>query len=117
MGQNKNIRIKAKINIFIYKDEDSYIVYSPALDLTDYGATSSIALKAFRKSLKIYFEETTRMATLEKDLLDHGWKLQKKPEVIYQPPKINNAEIKQKIIKSNGSHIVNVAEENISIPI
>jgi len=76
MVQNKNIRIKAKINIFIYKDENSYIVYSPALDLTDYGATSSIALKAFRKSLKIYFEETTRMATLEKDLLDHGWKLQ-----------------------------------------
>jgi hypothetical protein len=75
--------LEIKLLVFFIKENDYYIAYSPALDLSSYAMDKEGAKNAFSEALHIFFEETKKKGTLEKLLLEQGWTLQPN---FFQPP-------------------------------
>lgn len=68
------------------EDENTFLAYCPALELSSYGDTLEDAQDAFHEALGIFIEETMGKGTLEKALLSLGWTLKKLPKPNYLPP-------------------------------
>ena len=81
-----NERINSELAIFLFKEADNFIAYSPALDLSGYGKTEADARASFNIVLREYFDYAIHEGTLYQDLKSHGWIL-KKNEI--EPPKIS----------------------------
>lgn len=79
-------KIDIGIKVLLIKDGDYIVAYSPELDFSSFGTDEKDALQAFGEGVKLFLEETWKMGTLEKLLLDLGWSLQKKPIANYRPP-------------------------------
>ena len=65
--------ISSQLAVFLFKEEDSYIAYSPALDLSGYGKTEEDARNSFNITLKEYFDYCVDKGTLYQDLVNHCW--------------------------------------------
>lgn len=78
--------ITVGINVVIVQEENQFIAYCPALELSSYGDDIKQAKKRFEKEIEIFFEETSHRGTLEKYLLKLGWTLTQKPKPKYYPP-------------------------------
>ncbi len=81
-----NEKINSELAIFLFKEDDNYIAYSPALDLSGYGKTEEEARCSFDIVLKEYFDYSVSEGTLFQDLKNHGWNV-KQHEV--ETPKIS----------------------------
>ena len=55
------------------REKDSFIAFTPALDLSTCGRTLEEAKKNFAEALVIFFEECLRMGTLNDVLESCGW--------------------------------------------
>jgi hypothetical protein len=75
-----------ELPLFLFKDEKSHVVYSPALDLSGYGDTEEEA----KKSFQIVVEESIKYAmgkrTLEDTLQKLGWTIAQGHPKKYIPP-------------------------------
>lgn len=100
--------IEIQIQVEILKEEDYFIARSPALDLSTYAKSAAKAKERFEDVLNIFIEDTTEKGTLERVLLDLGWKLQKKPTIKYQPPR-------ERLSKS--THSVETLKRQVAIPV
>jgi predicted RNase H-like HicB family nuclease len=85
--------INVIVDVLVGKQEDYYIAYCPALELSSYGKTEDQARKNFEVELEIFLEETEKRGTLEKLLLKLGWCLRQSPSPAYIPPKTPNYSI------------------------
>ena len=84
-----------KIPVIIFKEEDGYIAYSPALDLTTCGDSFEEAKSFFAEAVELFLEEVVEMGTLENVLEECGWKKvvvskrgKKKSETEWIPPTV-----------------------------
>jgi len=68
-----NEKINSELAIFLFKEDDSYIAYSPALDLSGYGKTEEEARNSFNIVLKEYFDYAINEGSLYQDLKNHSW--------------------------------------------
>ena len=68
---------KTNVVIFSFQDADSYIVYSPQLDVSGYGKTQKEALSSFDYCLAGFLDYTFKKETLYEELISLGWKLKK----------------------------------------
>jgi hypothetical protein len=100
--------ISVGINVLLAKEEEIFVAYCPALELSSYGESENIAIKRFEEELKIFFEETSKKGTLEKYLLQNGWTLTQKPEPSYRPPEVINKPFRE---------LINTFTENVAIPV
>ena len=66
-----NEKINSELAIFLFKEDDNFIAYSPALDLSGYGKTEEEARDSFNIVLKEYFDYAINEETLYKDLIHH----------------------------------------------
>lgn len=83
-AQNSGGTIKLKVR---FTKEDEFIVaYCPELDLSTYANSLQEAIEAFDEALEIFLKDVTVKGTLEKILLQLGWKLQQVPTFRYIPP-------------------------------
>ncbi len=57
-------------------ESEQFVAYTPALDLSTFGATLEEAKNNFTEAVGIFFDEIIEMGTLEDVLLDLGWKKQ-----------------------------------------
>ena len=73
-GENK---IKCVLPLIIFEEENSFITYCPALDLSGYGPTEIEANNSFEQTLSEYFRYTVNKKTLADDLRKMGWKIRK----------------------------------------
>ena len=66
-------KINSELAIFLFKEDDNYIAYSPALDLSGYGKTEEEeeARGSFNIVLKEYFDYAINEETEYKDLIHH----------------------------------------------
>jgi hypothetical protein len=103
--------ISASVMVFVYKEEDIFVSYCPALELSSYGKSIKAAKTAFNEAMDIFLSETTRKGTLEKLLLDYGWQLRKKPVPSYTPPSLDK--IPQRLFNSKNSNL----KEQVSFPV
>jgi len=91
--QGRNL-IQLTLDIIIFKEDESTIVYCPPLDLAGYGTSETGARKSFKTVLSEYFRYTLNKATLREDLQRMGWKVKstRKPMT---PPSLD------KILRNN----------------
>jgi hypothetical protein len=78
--------IKVNLNIIIFKEDETQIVYCPALNITGYGVTEKEAMDSFKISIGEYFVYTSNKKTLRKDLESLGWKIRKSLRKPASPP-------------------------------
>jgi hypothetical protein len=72
----------------ILKEGDSFIAYTPALDLSTSADTFEDAQKNFIEAVNIFFEELVEMGTLNEVLKGLGW--QKQNDTFIPPAIIAN---------------------------
>jgi hypothetical protein len=77
--------IGIKIPVQIIKEDDQFVAYTPALDISTCGTTLEDAKKSFDELVEIFLEETIKMGTLEEVLKEQGWKCIRKQ---WRPPVI-----------------------------
>ena len=109
---NSPNQIKVGVGVFItQEDDDTFLAYCPALELSTYGESVEDVKTAFEDVLHIFITSTVEKGTLERELLSLGWTLKKKPEPRYKPPLLTN-KIKQ-LLSSGASPI----EEQLILPV
>lgn len=62
------------IPVTIFKEESVYIAYSPVLDLSTSASTFEKVQKRFTEVVVLFFEEITKMGTLDDVLTNLGWR-------------------------------------------
>ncbi len=72
----KKVAIKFGLPVSILKEGDSFIAYTPALDLSTAGDTFEDAQKNFNEAVNIFFEELAEMGTINEVLEGLGWQKQ-----------------------------------------
>lgn len=72
---NRGGNLTVTLDVYVFMDENSYIAYSPALDLSGYGESEEDAKSSFSIVMGEYIEYCTSHRTLLKDLRAHGWKV------------------------------------------
>jgi hypothetical protein len=82
------------LDIIIFKEGESIIVYCPPLDLNGYGHSESEAQESFKTVLSEYFRYTLNKDTLKADLLKMGWKIRSRFKPM-EPPTL------QRVLKEN----------------
>lgn len=78
------------IDVLVGSQEEYYVAYCPALELSSYGKTEKEARKNFETELDIFLEETEKRGSLEKILLKLGWCLKQLPSPAYIPPRYSS---------------------------
>ncbi len=71
--------------VTIFREGESFVAYTPALDLSSAGKTEDEAKRMFTEAVETLFEELTEMGTLDSVLKDLGWTNIKGN---LQPPKV-----------------------------
>jgi hypothetical protein len=77
--------ISYSLPVTIFREGESFVAYTPALDLSSTGSTEEVAKKMFAESVETFFEELIEMGTLDCVLQDLGWTKEKGK---YQPPEV-----------------------------
>lgn len=72
---NKGDLIDVRLDLYLFMEEDIYIAYSPALDLSGYGVSEKEALDSMSVVIREYISDGISQHTLVKDLRRHGWKV------------------------------------------
>lgn len=79
----KNMAITFTLPLSIIREGDSFIAYTPALDLSTSGQTFAEAQRNFAEAVQIFFQELVEMGTMDDVLTDLGWH---KQENTFVPP-------------------------------
>ena len=66
--------IKCVLPLISFIEDDCYITYCPALDLSGYGENQTEVDQSFEVVLSEYFKYTVNKKTLAEDLRKMGWK-------------------------------------------
>ncbi|MBN1187729.1 MAG: hypothetical protein JXB49_35980 [Bacteroidales bacterium] len=84
---NSNARVEVGLSIIAFTEDNNYIVYSPALDISGYGNNEAEAKRSFEITLEEFFKYTINKGTFESELKRLGWKLSgKKNNRKYKQP-------------------------------
>ncbi len=101
-------KIIIKVDVAILKEDNYFVAYCPALELSGYGDTEKKAMASFKKEVNIFVDETHKRGTLEKYLLKNGWNLQPRN---YMPPQPSFDTLN--LIKSSAS----IIRQDIQVPV
>ena len=78
-------KIRANIAVCFLKEQQTFIAYSPAVDLSTCGRTLAEAKKNFEEAFALFVEECEAMGTLREVLESCGW-VRKSHSKKWQPP-------------------------------
>lgn len=76
---------KYDMPVFSFMDDDTFIVYAPALDLSGYGKTEKEAKISFNEVFRAFVNYTSNKNTLFKELKRLGWKVGKQTKLSTKP--------------------------------
>ena len=110
-------KVKCKLPVIIFKEDNSHILYCPALDLSGYGETESDASDSFNVVLSEYFRYTTNKGTLAADLLKLGWTIRKSLKKKATPPSLGRLlEMNEDFSRIFNKHDFKKTEREVSLP-
>lgn len=69
----KKAQFQFGLPVSILKEGDSFIAYTPALDLSIVGDTLEEVQKRFGEAVQLFFEELTEKGTINEALTELGW--------------------------------------------
>ena len=56
-----------------FRQAGNIVIYSPSLEISSFGKTKSKALEMFREHISVFFEEMTKLGTLDTEMEKLGW--------------------------------------------
>ena len=56
--------IKIEVDVVILREDEYFVAYCPALELSAYGKKEKEALASFKNEINIFIEETAKKGTL-----------------------------------------------------
>ena len=65
--------LDVKLELYKFKEDNAFILYCPALDLSAYGMTEDEAEFSFSERFRIYINYCMNKNTLVDDLKKNGW--------------------------------------------
>ena len=71
----KDKSVNVCLNMYLFMEGESYIVYCPALDLSAYGDSEEHAKKSFADIFAITIKYMLSKNTMKDDLVNHGWQV------------------------------------------
>ena len=86
---NEKGSITVKVAVLSFKEDQAYIIYCPALDLSGSGSTESEAKDSFAVVVSEYLNYTTHKGTLWTELIKLGWIIQKSKKKPATPPSMS----------------------------
>jgi len=67
-------KVYFSIPVSVFKEDKTFVAYSPVLDLSTCGKTLEKAQEMFQEATEIFFEELERKGTTGEVLTSLGWK-------------------------------------------
>ncbi|NOG96560.1 MAG: hypothetical protein HND52_01175 [Ignavibacteriae bacterium] len=101
--------MEIKLDVAIIKQEEFFVAYSPALELSAYGKTISDAKKDFKEVLELFIQDLAKDNKLIAELLDLGWTIKTKPQPVFKSPTIKKRELKK-------ISAIDIEEESFLVP-
>lgn len=96
-----NVTINVSVPLLSFKEDDAFIVYSPALDISGYGDTEEEARKSFELTLEEFISYTLNKNTFQLELTRLGWKIKKRNILNrYTPPPLDELIIQKDYLSS-----------------
>lgn len=86
----KGDKFKIGVDLFLFKEDEQVIAYSPALEISSYGDTYDDAENAFQEATDIFITYSHKKGTLVADLLELGWTITKKPKAVFRAPDLED---------------------------
>jgi hypothetical protein len=86
---NKKGLVDLQLPVISFIDDNVFMVYCPALDLTGYGNDEGEARASFEIVLEEYLNYTTTKGTLWNDLKRLGWTIKKSKQKPATPPSLS----------------------------
>lgn len=71
--------IKIEFDAIVFQEGDSYVAYSPKLDVSSCGSSVDEAKENLKTAVRLFLEESAKMGTLE-DILDEAGYESKGPD-------------------------------------
>jgi hypothetical protein len=78
-------QVTAQLELYKFKEDNMYVIYCPAIDLSAYGRTSKEAEMAFKETFRLHISYCLSKKTLGQDLLSHGWEIKGKQKKLKAP--------------------------------
>jgi hypothetical protein len=82
LGSQEEYRFR--IDFYLFLEDDIYIAYCPALDLSSSGETHTEAVSNFYEAFQLYVETCIEAGTFIQDLKQLGWEIK---NATITPPK------------------------------
>jgi predicted RNase H-like HicB family nuclease len=111
LQKNQN-SLNISVEVALFKEDEIWVAYCPALEVSSYGDDKKEAKEAFEEAMQIFLAETQRKGTLEKYLLKLGWQLQQKPRPVYNQPHFS-IEDNKRLLEKNPL----IYNEKVTIPV
>jgi len=86
----KKVGLSFNLSVVFLREGDSFIAYSPALDLSTAAVSFEKAKARFGEAAKIFFQEIMKKGTFEEVLAELGWQKRNKE---WEPPTIISQEM------------------------
>jgi hypothetical protein len=83
--KTKKGEISAQLQLFMFKEDDMFIVFCPAIDLSAYGKSEKEAELEVSEVFRLHMSYCLAKRTLEEDLKAHGWDIKHKQKEILAP--------------------------------
>ena len=113
--RHSHVDINVNLEVLIFKEDEVYIAYSPALDISAFGDTEEEAKNEFGDKMRSYITYCMNKRTLFKDLKSHGWTVKSKNRI--------KAPTEEQLMKMNDTYndIINnksykTVREDMAIP-
>lgn len=69
----KKVQFRVKLPVSFMREGDSFVAYTPVLDLSTVGKTFEESQKRFVEAVQIFLEELSEADTLDEVLIELGW--------------------------------------------
>lgn len=79
--KHKNDKINIRLEILLFEEDNVYIAYSPALDISACGNSEEEAKQEFGEVLEEYLKYCLNKKTIFDDLRAHGWIIKSKKRI------------------------------------
>jgi len=83
--------INIEFDIIVFKERETFVAYTPELDVSSCGKTVDEAKKNIKTAVRLFLEEAEKMGTLEDILIESGY--QKDESNNWIAPKIVATEV------------------------
>jgi len=110
-------KIECNLPVILFQEENNFITYCPALDLSGYGATEAESNKSFEIVLGEYFRYTVNKNSLAEDLKKMGWIIRKNLKRNPIPPSMSKLlETNEDFTRIFNNHEFKKTNRTIDIP-